>query len=291
MEQSYRLWLAQGGNASMQYLADNLEKRFDPRLLVEGVKSIVSVALNYYPQQRLAEGEPQIADYALGLDYHDVVKNLLRQLAEALGITEYRVFCDSAPVLERYWAEQSGLGWIGRNQQLIIPNAGSEFFLGELFIPYEVDHYDSPIPSRCGNCHKCLDACPTGALADGKRESFSSEKCLSYQTIENRDELSPLAKEKMGDTFYGCDRCQRACPWNSFAQPTAVAEFQPKPELLTMTRNQWLTLTEDQYRQLFKGSAIKRAKYTGIKRNIGNLPQPLPGRGEGGGIKERGPCH
>ena len=265
MERKYREWIEKHGNADMDYLANNLEKRLDPRLLVEGTRSIVSVALNYAPLRSFPEGELQLAAYALGLDYHDVVKNKLRQLADAIGAQNYRVFCDSAPVLERYWAEQSGLGWIGRNKNLIIPYAGSMFFLGELFLQEDVDVYDKPIRKRCGSCHRCQDACPTGALCG---DFFNSELCLSYQTIENRGELSELAKRTMGDMFYGCDRCQTACPWNSFAIPTDVAEFTPKDELMAMNREKWGNLTVDDYTRLFKGSAVKRAKYSGIKRNI-----------------------
>lgn len=264
-EQEYLEWLSRGFNAQMEYLANNLEKRFDPRLLVEGTQSIISVALNYAPSKVFPEGELQIAYYALGQDYHDVVKDKLRQLAEVIGAEGYRVFCDSAPVMERYWAEQSGLGWIGKNQQLIIPKAGSMFFLGEIFLQEEVDEYDTPMKSHCGNCHKCIDACPTKALAG---DMFNAELCLSYQTIENRGELSDLAKQKMGDMFYGCDRCQLACPWNSFATPTEIAEFIPNEELMTMTREKWENLSEEEYRRLFKGSAVKRAKYCGLMRNI-----------------------
>lgn len=267
-EQSYREWLSRGFNAGMDYLANNIEKRFDPRLLVEGTKSIVSVAVNYCPAVTFQEGELSLASYALGQDYHDIVKNMLRQLAEAIGAKDYRVFCDSAPVLERYWAEQSGIGWIGRNQQLIIPHAGSMFFLGELFLQEKVDVYDKPIENRCGNCHKCVDACPSGAL---KGDLFDAELCLSYQTIENRGELSEIAKQTMGNCFYGCDRCQKACPWNSFSTPTKIPEFTPKEELLNMTREKWENLTIEEYRQLFKGSAVKRAKYEGLMRNIRRL--------------------
>ncbi len=264
-ERAYTEWLLSGGNATMDYLNRNVEKRFDPRLLVPGVRSIVSVALNYKPIKDIPEGELKLASYSLGTDYHFAVKAKLRQLAEALGVQEYRVFCDSAPVLERYWAEQAGIGWIGRNEQLVIPHAGSMFFLGELFVMDEVDVYDSPCKNRCGTCHKCIDACPTGCLGHGH---FDAEKCLSYQTIENRGELSELAKDKIGDTFYGCDLCIKACPWSRFAVPTDVEEFQPNDELLRMTRQDWQNLTEEQYRRLFKNSAVKRAKYAGLKRNI-----------------------
>ncbi|MFC2759731.1 tRNA epoxyqueuosine(34) reductase QueG [Hallella multisaccharivorax] len=290
MREHYLHWLSVGGHADMRYLENNLDKRFDPRLLMPGVKTIVVVALNYFPSCRLPEGEPQIADYALGNDYHDLVKAKLRLLAErtgfqllqrdAVAVKEgdppgYRAFVDSAPVLERYWAVQAGLGWIGKNHQLIIPHAGSEFFLGELFVTEELPP-DRPMTSRCGKCHRCVDACPTQALClparqvDGYGEitGFSSYRCLSYQTIENRGELSADAQAAMDCTFYGCDCCQRACPWNRFAIPTTEEALQPRRELLEMTRQKWDNLTVETYRRLFKGSAVKRAKYEGLMRNI-----------------------
>lgn len=275
MRRHYLAWLANGGNADMAYLNNNLDKRFDPSLLVPGVKTIVVVALNYFPAHRLPEGEPQIADYALGLDYHDIVKQKLRQLAANVGIADYRAFVDTAPVLERYWAVQAGLGWIGKNQQLIIPYAGSEFFLGELFVNVDLPP-DEPKPNRCGTCHRCVDACPTHAVSlpakyvegYGDITRFDAGRCLSYQTIENRGELSDYAKATMGDTFYGCDRCQRACPWNRFAMPNTEPLLQPREELLGMTRQKWENMTVDDYRRLFKGSAVKRAKYEGLMRNI-----------------------
>lgn len=292
MEARLHQWLANGGNADMAYMANHIDMRLDPRLLMPGVKTIVSVALNYAPARHLPDGEPQISAYALGKDYHEVVKAKLFSLAQfcmssACGDTSgcsFRVFCDTAPVLERYWAVQAGLGWIGKNHQLIIPHAGSMFFLGELFLDIELP-YDKPMPSRCGTCHRCVDACPTGALGGSwrsprvqesetsKRHSqfFDASLCLSYQTIENRGELSEEAKAAMGDTFYGCDRCQTACPWNRLAKPNTTPELQPNDELLHMTREKWHNLTVDDYRRIFKGSAVKRAKYEGIKRNIENL--------------------
>ena len=268
---SYKKWIGEGGHATMAYLENYPDKRFDPRLLMDGLKSIVSVALNYAPANTLPEGEPQFAVYALGKDYHDVVKNKLRQLAETLGFDEYRAFCDSAPVLERYWAVKAGLGWTGRNHQLIIPHAGSMFFLGELFLPVDLE-YDEPMPSRCGKCHACVDACPTHALSfvddTSAKTRFDARSCLSYQTIENRGDIPTDLSEKMGDTIYGCDRCQTACPWNRFSQPNDTPELQPTDELLHMKREDWLSLTEDDYRRLFKGSAVKRAKYSGLMRNI-----------------------
>ena len=294
-----RGWISKGSQATMDYMANYTEKRLNPCLLVPGTKSIVSLAMNYAPAQTMPETEYQLAAYAYGQDYHDVMKAKLRQLAaliankfegesdsevgendgDSTAITtpktnetseepagEIRVFVDTAPVLERYWAQRAGLGWIGKNHQLIIPRAGSMFFLGEIFLPYEFESYDSPMPSRCGNCRRCIEACPTCAITD--EWGFDSEKCLSYQLIENRGELSEQAKQSMGTTIYGCDRCQTACPWNKFATPNTTPEFQPKSELLAMTKADWHNLTIDEYRALFKGSAVKRVKFDGLKRNI-----------------------
>ena len=274
-------WLDEGHNADMAYMNNYTDKRLDPRLLMKGLKSIVSVALNYAPSKKMPEGEYQFAAYALGQDYHDIVKNKLRQLAEKMGFTPepyheedrkkdenihyYRAFCDSAPMLERYWAIQAGLGWTGKNHQLIIPKSGSMFFLGELLLDIELD-YDNPVPSRCGKCHKCIDACPTQALKEGRE--MDANRCLSYQTIENRGGLPPEIVNKMGNVIYGCDCCQQVCPWNRFAHPNNIPELQPKKELLEMTKDKWQALSEEEYRKLFKGSAVKRAKYSGLMRNI-----------------------
>lgn len=263
--QALARWTEAGLYAGMDYMARHADMRTDPRLLMPEVKSIISVALNYAPARRLPAGEPQIAAYALGRDYHDIIKRRLHALAARLGISTYRVFCDTAPVLERYWAASAGIGWVGRNRQLIIPRAGSMFFLGEMFVSFELD-YDSPMRPLCGDCHACTDACPTGALSAGR--CFDAGRCLSYQTIENRGPIPDGLAACLGDTFYGCDRCQDACPWNRFATPTADADLQPSEELLRMTRQDWLTLTVEQYRRLFKGSAVKRAKFDGLKRNI-----------------------
>lgn len=279
VERSLRQWLASGGNADMAWMENHLEKRLDPRLLMDGLQSIVSVALNYAPAARFPDGQYELAAYAYGHDYHDIMKDKLRRLAEVVrahpdgaAIRECRVFCDTAPVLERYWAQQAGLGWTGRNHQLIIPGAGSMFFLGELFLDVELC-YDLPMASRCGRCHACVDACPTKALqltADG---DFRAGRCLSYLTIENRGDIPPEAARAMEDTIYGCDRCQKACPWNRFARPTTEPLLQPRPELLAMTRTDWQHLSIDEYRLLFKGSAVKRAKYEGLMRNIRAVEQ------------------
>ena len=270
--EGYRRWIADGHHASMQYLADNIEKRLDPRLLMEGVKSIVCVALSYAPAERMPADQYQIACYAYGKDYHDVMKRKLHALAAACGISNYRAFCDTAPVLERYWAQRAGLGWIGRNRQLIIPHAGSMFFLGELFVTEELE-YDTPARNRCGRCHACIDACPTSSIINHQasiinhQSSFISSRCLSYLTIEHRGPI-PHSSFLIPNSIYGCDICQLICPWNRFAVPTSEPSFRPSEALLTMTKEKWHNLTEEQYRSLFRGSAVKRAKYSGLMRNI-----------------------
>lgn len=264
---SYREWIALGGHADMHYLANNIDMRLDPTLLLPGARSIIVVALNYAPSRRLSKGEYQIADYALGQDYHDVMKKRLRQLLPG-GF----VCVDTVPFLERYWAVQTGLGFIGRNRQLIIPHAGSRFFLGEIVTTATFNHYDVPLTfpeghHPCGNCQRCIDACPTGALTPHP-SPFTSKLCLSYQTIENRGPIDAALRPKLSPYIYGCDRCQQACPLNQSSKPTDIAELQPSDTLLNMTRAKWHTLTLDDYRQLFRGSAVKRAKYEGLMRNI-----------------------
>ena len=277
-ERNLEQWLEQKGHADMQYMAKHKEVRLDPRLLLNGAKTIVSVALNYCPKVTIPQDEPQMAYYAYGLDYHDIVKQKLYALAGNLGLhtdpqaarpegQPFRVVVDTAPILERYWARQAGLGWQGKNRQLIIPNAGSMFFLGELLLTDEVDIYDQPMADRCGACRKCLDACPTNALGDGTM--LDSAKCLSYITIENRnDKISTHDASAMGNCFYGCDRCQKACPHNRYASPNNTPELQPSRQLLDMTWEKWETITEEQYQTLFKGCAAKRAKYKGLQRII-----------------------
>ena len=194
------------------------------------------------------------------------INALLARLRHLYGeAIEGRAFCDTAPVMERYWACQAGIGWKGKNQQLIIPKAGSAFFLGELFLNVETE-YDAPIENRCGTCRKCIEACPTGALSE--ENGLDARRCLSYLTIENRGEIPAEWSEKMGTTLYGCDRCQQACPHHRYAEPTEVDEFSPSAQFLAMKPTDWAQLTVEQYRQLFKGSAVKRAKYEGLVRNI-----------------------
>lgn len=261
-------WLAEYNHAGMDYMANNLEKRCNPSLLVEGTKTVICLALNYYPSKRLREDQPQFAYYAYGKDYHEVMKSKLNDLFayinELLPVNG-RVFCDTAPVLERYWAQQAGLGWIGKNSQLIIPKAGSFFFLGELFLDIELN-YDQPIKSRCGTCHRCLDACPTKALRNPY--ILDANRCLSYLTIENKGEINSDYLSMVGNHIYGCDDCQLCCPWNRFSKAHLIDELKPSELFLSMEKDDWQQLNIDHYRTLFKGSAVKRAKYEGLIRNI-----------------------
>lgn len=271
-------WLQQGAHGSMEYLAKHAPMRFDPCELVPGARSIVSVALNYYPLEFMNEKEGCLSWYAYGKDYHDVMKekqhrlmaHILEQIPEEQKseLLPGRIFCDTAPVLERYWAWKAGLGWIGRNHQLIIPQAGSTFFLGELFLTLPVDSYDNPQKNRCGNCKKCIENCPTRALTPDR---FDARRCLSYLTIENRDKIPQWAATHMEPYFYGCDRCQAVCPHLRFAQPTHEESFHIRKELKKMTRRQWQELSVEKYRELFRGSAVKRAKYEGLMRNIRSM--------------------
>lgn len=265
----FHSWLQEGCHAGMTYMEGYEDKRLDARLLVPEARSVICVALSYVPD-REPVGEYKLAAYARGKDYHDVMKARLRSLAERLGLENYRTFCDTAPILEKYWAVRAGLGWVGRNHLLIIPKAGSMFFLGEIFTDAEVDVYDEPAKSHCGSeCRKCIEACPTGALQYDA--PLDARRCLSYLTIENRGEIPDSAAEKMGDCFYGCDRCQQACPWNAFAEPTKVEEFKPSDELVNMTAEAWQNLSVEDYQRIFKGSAVKRAKYEGLMRNISKM--------------------
>lgn len=283
---SYREWLNDGKNAGMEYLRNNLDKRLDPTLLMPEAKSIISLALNYYPERKLNDDQYQFAYYAYGKDYHDVIKVKLSELTTFIqslcgNVIIAKPCVDTVPILDRYWAWKAGLGWIGKNTNLIIPHAGSFFFLAELLVNFELE-YDTPLDSRCGNCTRCLEACPTRAL--GTPYTIDANKCLSYLTIEHRgvfpQSISGVSVDGGADTYhsqhntcassyiYGCDRCQLACPYNRFAQPTKIKEFIPSDEFLSMRPSDWKSLTVEEYRTLFKGSAVKRAKYEGLIRNI-----------------------
>ena len=276
----YRQWLNDGKHASMQYLERNLEKRLDPTLLLPNAKSIICLALNYYPARLLADQQYQFAYYAYGKDYHEVMKQKIQSLItfmhtlllpadkgskeDTTSTLSFKPCCDTVPILDRYWASQAGIGWIGKNGNLIIPDAGSYFFLGEILADIELT-YDTPIADHCGSCQKCLNACPTKALEEP--QCINACKCLSYLTIEHRGEFEGV----LGNTIYGCDCCQKACPWNHFAQPTKIQEFAPSDKFLSMSPADWHNLTIEDYRTLFQGSAVKRTKYEGLMRNIAHL--------------------
>ena len=266
-------WLKEPNHAGMAYMENHREIRLNPAGLVEGAKTVISVALNYYPEQKLPPEAPHIAYYAYGKDYHFVIKEMLNELWSAVtGQTDTgtaRFFTDSAPILERYWAWKAGLGWIGKNTNLIIPGKGSFFFLGEIVTSLEADHYDMPQKDRCGSCSRCLEACPTEAL-EGPRH-LNARKCLSYLTIENRGEIPAEQAACLGNRLYGCDTCQEVCPWNRFARPTRIEAFRPAPALFSLRKEDLKGFSREEYNRIFAKSAVKRAKYEGLIRNIHNL--------------------
>ncbi len=268
-------WLKRSYNGKMSYMENHFDKRLDPTLLVDDAKSVVSLLLNYYPEERLPEGnnDLKISKYAYGTDYHFVIKDKLKQLLrvvqEKIGEVNGRVFVDSAPVMDKVWAKKSGLGWIGKNTNLIHPKSGSFFFIAELILDLELE-IDGPIKDYCGTCTKCIDECPTDAIVEPY--VVDGSKCISYLTIELKDELLPREfNGKMDNWFFGCDICQDVCPWNRFSKPTSEPSFAPSSALKNMSGNDWQDLTEEVFRELFKNSAVKRTKYTGLKRNINFL--------------------
>lgn len=265
-------WLAEECEGEMAYLTRNKEKRYDPRLLVGGTKSIVTVLYNYFPKQTIGDGEHfKIAKYAYGADYHDVLKNKMRQLLELIEsqtgkLEGTRVFVDSAPVLDRAWAVRCGLGFIGKNTTLIHPKKGSFFFIGHLFLPIELAETGKTLSNHCGHCTKCLDACPTGALESPFH--IDARKCISYLTIEYKGSLVGLDPNSFNGWMYGCDICQDVCPYNRFSLPNLEPQFQPSEPLKAMRENDWKNLTKADFDALFKHSAVQRAGYEGLRRNI-----------------------
>lgn len=266
--------LKSGGFADMEYMKRNVDKRLNPLLLMPGAKIMICVALNYAPSVCIAPNEYQIATYAYGKDYHDVVKTKLHQLAARLNLQNYRAFCDTAPIMERYWAWKAGIGVICRNHQLAVYGVGQQCFLGEIMCDAETFYENENQNEKCelsivncsSACSACQNACPTKALMpDG---SFDARRCLSYQTIENRGEIPPEIASKLGNSIYGCDRCLKVCPYNKGVESTTENQFNISEELLQMKKSDWHNLTEEQFRRLFKGSAVKRAKYSGLMRNI-----------------------
>jgi epoxyqueuosine reductase len=264
-------WLNKNYQGKMSYLENYFDKRIDPRKLVEGAKSVISLSFNYFPEQTQTDPEaPKLAKYAYGEDYQFVLKyklhKLLGLIKEKTGDINGRCFVDSAPVLERDWAKRSGLGWIGKNTMLISPQKGSFFFLAELILDVELS-YDEPISDFCGTCRRCIDACPTAAISE-KGYLMDASKCISYLTIELREEIPKEFGGKMENWAFGCDICQDVCPWNRFSKPHNEPAFFPKEGLVDMSRKEWLEITEDVFRNVFKNSAVKRAKYNGLLRNL-----------------------
>ena len=270
-------WLEAEHEGEMGYLARNREKRYDPRLLVEGTKSVVTVLYNYFPKQQLPTDDNfRIAKYAYGDDYHEVLKRKLRQLLEHIEaqtgrLEGTRIFVDSAPVLDRAWAVRCGLGFVGKNTTLIHTKKGSFFFIGHLFLPIELEETGTPLTNRCGRCTRCIDVCPTGALESPFH--IDARKCISYLTIEYKGDLSGHDPARFNDWIYGCDICQDVCPYNRFALPNSEPAFQPSERLLSMRKADWKALEQADFEALFKRSAVKRAGFEGLKRNIRFISQ------------------
>jgi epoxyqueuosine reductase len=263
-------WLKRGYQGKMSYLENHFEKRLDPRLLVPGAKSVISLLYNYFPKKDLAENNGlKIAKYAYGEDYHFVVKEKLKKfigfLQEKIGEIQGRAFVDSAPVMERAWAQRSGLGWTGKNSLLLNKQMGSFFFLAELIVDLELD-YDGPVKDYCGTCTACMDACPTDAIPEPY--VVDGSKCISYFTIELKESLPSAVKGKFENWIFGCDICQDVCPWNRFSNPHREPAFEPNPDLTRMSSKDWMEITEDVFEKLFEKSAVKRTKLEGLKRNI-----------------------
>lgn len=267
-------WLKKGMHGEMRYMENHFDKRLDPRVLVDGAKSVISLGLNYYSDHQQHDPQaPKISKYAYGADYHSVIKDKLKQLLEVInekiGEVHGRAFVDSAPVLDKAWAKKAGLGWMGKNTNLINTKSGSFFFLAELIVDIDLEYDVSPTADHCGTCTRCIDACPTEAIVapyvvDGSR-------CISYLTIELKNEIPQQFKGKMDNWMFGCDVCQDVCPWNKFSVLHGEEAFHAHPELHGMTSRDWDDITEDVFKKIFKNSAVKRAKFTGLKRNIAFL--------------------
>ena len=264
-------WLKWNYHGKMGYMENHFDKRLDPRLLVEDAKSVVTVLLNYYPENTQTDSEaPKLSKYAYGEDYHFVIKDKLNELVafiqKEIGEVAGRAFVDSAPVMDKAWAKKSGAGWLGKNTNIIHPKNGSFFFIAELIIDLELEP-DGPIKDYCGSCTRCIDACPTEAIVEPYMVDGS--KCISYLTIELKDAILPNEFHgKMDNWMFGCDICQDVCPWNRFSKPHTENRFKPHDNLLHLTKNDWKDLTQEVFGDLFKNSAVKRTKFDGLKRNI-----------------------
>ena len=263
-------WLKSGFNGEMSYMERNFDKRLDPRLLVPGCKSVISLLFNYHTEKKIKKDcEPKISSYAYGKDYHFVVKDKLKELLSRIknlvGDVNGRVFVDSAPVMERAWAKKSGLGWIGKNTNLINKKVGSFFFIAELILDLELE-YDQPTTDHCGSCTACIDSCPTNALATPYK--MDATKCISYATIELKNNIPDSFKDNMRGWIFGCDICQDVCPWNKFSKNHNEPSFEDKKNVSDMSKKQWEDLTKEVFDEVFKDSPIQRTGYNGIKRNF-----------------------
>ncbi len=267
-------WLKGGRHGQMQYMENHFDKRLNPALLVDDAKSVISLLLNYYPEERQTDDSYKISKYAYGQDYHFIIKSKLKELLysiqENIGEVGGRAFVDSAPVLDKAWAAKSGLGWIGKNSNLLSRQVGSFFFIAELIIDLDLE-YDSITTDHCGSCTACIDACPTQAIIEPY--VVDGSKCISYFTIELKENIPAEMRGKFDDWAFGCDVCQDVCPWNRFSKPHMEPLFNPHPDLLSMTKKDWDEITEDTFRTVFKNSAVKRTKFEGLKRNINFLKE------------------
>lgn len=262
-------WLKNNRNGQMTYMENHFDKRLDPTLLVDDGKSVVSLLLNYFPDSKQNDESFKISKYAYGQDYHFVIKDKLKEflhsIQENIGEVSGRAFVDSAPVLDKAWAAKSGLGWIGKNSNLITQKVGSFYFIAELIIDLELE-YDYAVTDHCGSCTACIDACPTQAIV--APYIVDGSKCISYYTIELKENLPEEMKGKFDEWMFGCDTCQDVCPWNRFSKPHSEPLFNPNPELLSFAKKDWIEITEETFKLVFKNSPIKRTKFDGLKRNI-----------------------
>ena len=262
-------WLNNNMHGQMSYMQNHFDKRLDPTLLVDDAKSVISLLLNYYPEQKQSDQSYKLSKYAYGKDYHEVIKSKLKELTHyiqtEIGAVSGRAFVDSAPVLDKAWAAKSGLGWIGKHSNLLTQKVGSFYFIAELIIDLDLE-YDAIVSDHCGTCTACIDACPTQAITEPY--VVDGSKCISYFTIELKDQLPNTMKGQFDDWMFGCDLCQDVCPWNKFSKPHSEPLFNPHPELLDMTKKDWDEITEDVFQKVFQKSAVKRTKFSGLQRNI-----------------------
>ena len=267
---AFENWLKKGFHGKMSYMENHFEKRLDPTNLVPGARTVISLQYNYFPEKTQPEDTYLISKYAYGEDYHHVIKEklyaLLNFIQEEIGEVSARVFTDSAPVMERVWAKKGGLGWIGRNSLLITKQKGSFYFLAEIILDLELEYDHETETDHCGTCSRCIDACPTEAILPDR--TINGSKCISYFTIELKDEIPKEMKGKFNDRIFGCDICQDVCPWNRFSFPHSEPKFEPHPDLLQMTRKDWEEITDEIYKRIFKKSAVKRTKLYGLQRNV-----------------------